>query len=323
MYDIELLIENDGIMYRPVLQEGVTWETERQGVPGKLSFSIINDNTDDEMKINIQEGNRVTMRYNGKPVFTGFIFTKKRDKEPVINIVAYDQLRYLKNKMSIDYENKTTSNLLKELAEDYLLQVGDIDDTKIAVSRREDNQTIFDIILSSLDDTIRAGGSVYVMYDDFGKIALKNISSLKLDCAINQNTAENFDYETSIDSETYNRIILYYDDEEKGKREHFALDDPNSIGNWGVLQKYEKIDNLNLLTPTLQSSLKLYNSKRRTLGVKGIFGDIRARAGYSVPVSLPLGDIVANSFLVIEKAKHTFSNGQHAMDLELRGGLIV
>ncbi len=323
MYNIELLIENNGVMYKPILQEGVTWETERQGTPGKLSFTIINDNTDNEMKINIQEGNRVTMRYNGEPVFTGFIFTKKRDKEPVINIVAYDQLRYFKNKMSIDYENKTTSNLLKELAEDYLLTVGEIDDTKIAVSRREDNQTIFDIILSSSDDTIRAGGNVYAMYDDFGKIALKDISSLKLDCVINTNTAENFDYETSIDNETYNRIILYYDNEEKGKREHFTLDDPENIGNWGVLQKYEKIDNLNLKTPTLTNSLKLYNSKRRTLSVKGIFGDIRARAGYSVPVSLPLGDIIADSFLVIEKAKHTFNNGQYTMDLELRGGLIV
>lgn len=321
--DIEILIENEGIIYVPVIQESVVWETERQGSPGKLSFSVINDNTSTEMKLNIQEGNRVTMRYKGHPVFNGFVFNKKRNKEQFISIVAYDQLRYFKNKISIDYENKKSSELLKSLADDFLLQIGDIDDTKIAVSRREDNQTVFDVILNSLDETIRNSGEVYVLYDNFGKLNLKNIQNLKLDCMVNADTATNFDYETSIDNETYNRIITYYDNEKSGKREHKTLDDPANIGRWGVLHLYQKIDKPELADIVLKNSLKLYNSKRRSLSVSGIVGDIRARAGFSVPVDLTLGDINANSFLVIERAKHTFKNSEHFMDLTLRGGLIV
>ena len=323
MNDIEILIENEGIIYVPVIQESVVWETERQGSPGKLSFSIINDNTSTEMKLNVQEGNRVTMRYKEQPVFNGFVFTKKRNKEQFINIVAYDQLRYFKNKISIDYENKKSSELLKSLADDFLLQIGDVDDTKIAVSRREDNQTVFDVILNSLDETIRSSGEVYVLYDDFGKLNLKNIQVLKLDCMVNSDTATNFDYETSIDNETYNRIITYYDNEKSGEREHKILDDPENIGRWGVLHLYQKIDRPELADTVLKNSLNLYNSKRRSLSVSGVVGDIRARAGFSVPVDLTLGDINANSFLVIERAKHTFKNSEHFMDLTLRGGLIV
>lgn len=69
--------------------------------------------------------------------------------------------------------------------------------------------------------------------------------------------------------------------------------------------------------------LKLYNSPRRSLSVKGVKGILEARAGVILPIHLTLGDINANSYLMIEKAKHSFQDGSYTMDLTLRGGMFV
>ncbi len=50
----ELLNENNGIIYQPTLAEGVEWSTERSGTPGKLTFSVLADDT-----LDIAEGNAV------------------------------------------------------------------------------------------------------------------------------------------------------------------------------------------------------------------------------------------------------------------------
>lgn len=323
MSEIEILIENEGIIYKPLVQEGITWETERMGAPGKLTFSILNDNSNSVMRLNIQEGNRVTMRYKKEPVFTGFLFTKKRNKDQLISITAYDQLRYLKNKYSYEYENKKASEIVQMIADDFQLTTGEIDDTEIALSRREDAQTLFDIILNALDDTVRLNQKQYVLYDDFGKITLKDIEHLKLDCLVTEETAENFDYETSIDKETYNRVILYYDDEETKKRIPYPVEDSYNISKWGILQFFQKIDNPEKGWEMAEGYLKLHNSKRRTLSVSGVLGDIRVRGGVSIPVHLTLGDINANTYLLAEKVKHSFKDNEHRMDITLRGDFFV
>lgn len=42
-----------------------------------------------------------------------------------------------------------------------------------------------------------------------------------------------------------------------------------------------------------------------------------------IPVSLNLGDIVANSYMMVEKAVHTFKENEHFMTLTLRGGEFI
>ena len=40
-------------------------------------------------------------------------------------------------------------------------------------------------------------------------------------------------------------------------------------------------------------------------------------------VSLNLGDIIANQFLVVEKVTHTYRGEEHMMDLSLIGGEFI
>ncbi len=149
--EVELLIHNGSKVYIPVVEEGITWQTERKGMPGELKFSVVKDDI-----INFTEGNAVRLKVDGKNVFYGFVFTKKRNKDGIIEVTAYDQLRYFKNKDTYVYTNKTAGEFIKMLASDFQMQIGTLEDTgfKIA-SRVEENNTLFDMILNALDVTLQ------------------------------------------------------------------------------------------------------------------------------------------------------------------------
>ena len=312
---IELLIQNGNKVFQPVLQDEIRWETERKGQPGKLTFSVVKDSI-----IDFQEGNPVRFKVNNTNIFYGFVFKKERDKENIINVTAYDQLRYFKNKDTYIYSNKTASELIKMITEDFNLRVGVLEDTgyKIA-SRIEDNKSLFDIVQNALDITLENKGKMYILYDDFGQLTLKNVESMKVNLLIDEETAENYKYTSTIDGETYNKIKLSYENNETGKREIYIAQDSSNINKWGVLQYFENIDDKVNGKAKADALLQLYNRKTRNT-ISNAFGDVRVRAGCSLPVKLNLGDIVVQNYMLVEKVQHIFKNDEHMMNLTLRGG---
>ena len=319
MADVELLIAHNNKLYQPIVEEGIKWETERSGSPSTLKFTVVKDEI-----INFQEGDPVRMRLDGQNVFYGFVFTKKRNKNHHIEVTAYDQLRYLKNKDTYVYENKTASQIIQMIAGDFNLNLGNIESTKYVIpSRVEDNQSLFDIIQNALDLELQNKGELYCLYDDFGSLTLKNIASMKLDLLISTETAEDFDYTSSIDQNTYNKVKLTYDNDETGEREVYIAQHSANQNQWGILQYFEKLQKGENGKEKADALLKLYNAKTRNLKINNALGDLRCRAGTMVVVQLYLGDISVSNYLLVEKATHTFSNGQHLMNLQLRGGEFV
>lgn len=317
--DVELLIQHGKKVYIPVVEEGITWSTERVGTPGQLTFNVVKDSI-----ISFTEGDAVRVKVNGKKVFYGFVFVKKRNKDGIITVTAYDQLRYLKNKDTYVYTNKTAGELIQMLASDFNMRTGTIEDTgfKIA-SRVEDNTALFDMIQNALDLTLQNKKEMYVMYDDFGNITLKNIASMQLNLLIDKETAENFDYTSSIDSDTYNKIKLTYDNEKTGKRDVYIAQDSKNMNTWGVLQFFEKLQKGENGKAKADALLELYNAKTKNLTISNAIGDTRVRAGCMVVVQLDLGDMKVRNLMLVEKCKHMFKNDEHSMDLTLRGGEFV
>ena len=324
--DVELMISSsDGAeLLLPAVEEGIQWTTQRRSTPGKLVFKVIQDD-----RLDFSEGAAVRLTVDGNKVFYGFVFTQKRDKDGIIEVTAYDQLRYLNNKDTYVYENKTASELLQMIASDFELKTGDVEDTgfKIA-SRVEENSSLFDMIENALDLTLQNSNEMFVLYDDFGKLALKNISSLfvKKDngyLLIDEESGENFEYSSSIDSDTYNKIKLTYDNEETGKREVYIAQDGGNINSWGVLQYFDTLKEGENGQVKAEALLKMYNAKTRKLKITNAFGDCNVRAGSMVAVRLDLGDMSVNNFMLVEKVTHTFKLDEHFMDLTFRGGEFV
>lgn len=320
MAKAEIIIQNGVEIMECAVEEGIVWETTRKGAPGKLTFTVVKDKA-----LNFQEGNAVKFIYGGAKIFFGFVFTKKRAGNDLIAVTCYDQLRYFKGKDTYVYKNKTASEFLKMLIADLkTVRAGNIENTGMKIpSRVQDNKTLMDMMQDALDITLRNTGKLFEIYDDFGAIALQNIESMKLDLLIDEETGEAFEYTSSIDSNTYNKIKLSYENKKKGKREIYIAQDSDNINRWGVLQYFETIDEKVNGKAKADALLSLYNQKTRNLSVKRAFGDPRVRAGSSVGVGLNLGDITVAKYMVVENVKHTFNESDHYMDLRLIGGGFV
>lgn len=315
----ELLIQHGNKVYQPAVEEGITWSTERKNSPGQLSFKVVKDSI-----INFEEGDAVRLKVNGSGVFYGFVFKKKRDKEQRITVTAYDQLRYLKNKDTYVYTNKTASEVIKMIANDFQMNTGYIEDTQFKIaSRVESNTSLFDIIGNALDLTLQNMKYMYVLYDDFGKLTLKGLDNMRLNLLIDEDTGENYDYTSSIDDNTYNRVKLTYDNQKTGKREVYIAQHGANINQWGVLQYYDTLKENENGQSKADALLDLYNHKTRNLTIKNALGDVRVRAGSMVVVIMDLGDIKVKNLMLVEKCKHTFKQSEHLMDLTLRGGDFV
>lgn len=313
---LSLLIDNGNQQFQPSVCDKITWSLERQGAPGKLTFSVIQDKV-----LNFSEGSRVCLFVGNTALFYGFVFERKRGRENVVDVVAYDQLRYLKNKDTYVYENLTATEVIRMIAADFQLTVGALEDTgfKIA-SRSEPDKTLFDIILTALDLTMTATGQMYTLYDDYGKLTLKNVGSMKQNLLINSVTAQDFDYSSSIDGETYNQVKVSIDNEETGKRDVYIAKHSENINAWGILQYYHKADSKETNGQASADALLLkYNRKTKKLSIKNAFGSISVRAGCLIPVMLNLGDMTVNYYMLVEKVTHNFEGNLHTMDLTLRG----
>lgn len=357
---VMLLIQNRDRLFIPCVPEKVTLELSRKGAPGTLKFSVLQD---DQLKM--EEGNVVQMCYGKTNLFKGFIFRRAEDEDGKVSVVAYDQLRYLKNKGIYSVVNKTASYLITQIADDFKLehkkQTKDssgnmseqeaICDTQYRIPKmRASNETLFDIIQKALDHTLLYDQSqnntkMYVLYDDFGVLTLKEVSQLDVPILIDAQTAQGFSFESSIDQDTYNQIILYEDNGDEGARVAGAVKDSANIARWGVLQKIESVNSRKVQNPQAKAEqmLKQFNAAKKSLKIKAAFGDVRVRAGSRIWIQLKVHDPDLNLGgktdktdgngdtsgkkdssstvvqLLVENVKHTFEAGGYTMDLTLVG----
>lgn len=156
----ELIVMHDRKdMYLIDPQDGVTLDRSPDLAPAKLSFRVFKDKV-----LNIEEGDLVNFKVNGKLVFVGYIFEKKRSKDNFIEITAYDQCKYLKSEGYYVFDGKkTASELIKALAEDLAIKVGDITPTTYKIGYIYDGKTYQDIILDMLKQTSIYSPAIPVM----------------------------------------------------------------------------------------------------------------------------------------------------------------
>ena len=62
---------------------------------------------------------------------------------------------------------------------------------------------------------------MYVLYDDVGKLTLRNVEDMKLNVMIDDETAQDYDFTVSIDKDTYNQIKLFRANDDTKKRDVF------------------------------------------------------------------------------------------------------
>lgn len=314
-------IQNGHNGFEPVVLDDIQWETERKGSPGKLTLKVIQDE-----KLNIEEGNAVSFKVGKTGVFYGYIFKRSTDKTNILSLTCYDQIRYLKSKDTYNFQNTTANRIAGSICNDFGIKTGELEETAYVISAViYDNKTLLDMIQDSLDMTLTNTKKLYVLFDDYGKLTIRQIARMKVGLIVDPDTAETYEFDSSIDSETYNRIKLEYEDSETHKREFWTAEDKETQKRWGTLQYFESInkDEKDSAQSKANSLLELYNLPTKHLTVKNVLGDLRVRGGSMVLVQLTVGNEKVNHWMVVDKATHTFKQNEHFMELKLIGGGFV
>lgn len=303
---------NDKYVQEPVTVEGIQWETAISGEPAKLTFTVIKDD-----KLAFDEGGKVVFLYGDVQVFSGFVFEKSRDKNHHIQVTCFDSTFYLKNKENYAFSGARADQIIKRIADDIGLNVGHLTNTGYVIPKlAASDQSLFDTIQQALDVTMMASAESYCLFDNFGLLELRNSNEMITDLLITYDTAENFDYTTTIADGTYNSIVVK---DNNGKS--VILNNKPSQEKYGVLQLVLDSQNGGNALVNAQAALATRGKPSRTFSVNGIFGDIRVRAGSSVYVYLDLGDHICDHSLQVTRATHTFNNGHHTMELTLIDGV--
>ncbi len=280
--------------------------------PTKLYLDILFDN-----KIKFYEGDSICVKSDENNIFFGYIFTKKIIDNDIVSIISYDQIRYLIARDTYIYKNKTASQVLKMICADFNIKTGSIEDTNYIIPYRiEENQTILDIIYTSLDLTKSFNGNQYVLFDDFGKLALKSYNSMKLPILIDfNNSVISYSHITSIDKNVYNSVKVSVKNKKTKVISTYLEEDNENKKKWGTLRIFKRLPNdFNSVQVKnyAKNILSIYNKLSEKIEVI-CFGNEKVRAGNLIDI------IIENNTktMIIEECTHTIQNNEHIMKLLL------
>ncbi|MDE7260523.1 MAG: hypothetical protein K2N78_00430 [Oscillospiraceae bacterium] len=298
--------------------QSVTYTTNRTGSPGTLKFTVNAYNG-----LSFIEGDPVRFSVDGQLVFLGWVFTKNRDRHAIIEVTCYDQLRYLKANASYCFTGRTAGEIITEIAEDFQLTAGRLDDTGYPIPTLiMEEKSCLDIISTALQRTLLATGKLYTFFDNGGALSLREAGSMVGEGIVGTGSLlTSYQYKTDIDQQTYNSIKLARPNEATGKADIFQVMDSGNISRYGLLQFYKTVDeNLNdaQVESQARAMLKYHNRRFRTLKCQAL-GILGLRAGQMLMMDVAtLGDISLHGLVLLERVTHTFKNDLHEMDFEVQ-----
>ena len=301
------------------------------GQPGKITFDFSNDGS-----VSFDYGSTVSLSIDDDNKFYGYVFIKKKNGQTKkLNVTAYDQLRYLKNKDTYVASGKTSHEMFEWICSDFQLKTGRIDKTTYVLpDKLFDDKSLGDILQDGLDMTLAATKEWRIIRDTAGKLEYLNINNLRTDLVIGDaSLLKDYDYEGSIDGDTFNQIKVineYTPKKPKGTpagsgsepkvRESYVVRDPAHIADWGVLQFTEKITkeaNPGQLQERAEVLLGQKNRVTRKITLPCI-GDWRVRSGNGIYVSIEdCGEVSLNQYMLVMGCTHTVNNEEHTMDIEV------
>ena len=292
----------------------ITWTTDRTGGPGTLKFSVVKAGD-----LSFTEGDIVRLSVDGELQFYGWVFTKVKNRWGEISVTCYDRLRYLKANASYNFVDQTAGDILRQIAADLKIDVGEIEDTGYRIpSLRQTDQSCLDIMATAIEKTLLGTGRIYVLFDDGNGLALK--APEKSNIMIGEKSLLlDYDYKTDIDTRTYNSVKLSRPNKETGRADVFVAQDTYTQGQWGLLQLYQSVDeglNDAQVKARAEATLTAYDRRMKSLRVHSL-GVPGLRAGQLLLMKVAgLGDIDLDQYVLLEQVTHTWTNDVHEMDFD-------
>lgn len=281
----------------------------------KFTFTVIKDDV-----VSFNQGDAVSVKFDSTGIFYGYVFSKKRDKKGLIEVVCYDQMRYLKNRRTYTRGKMTLDEVVNTIARDYALKVGSVAKCGgVLKAVAADNVSLLDVIVKACRDTRSLTGERFILYDDGGYLVLKNEKDMTVPVMVDSSGAENFVYKDTIDKDVYNMIEVYSDNKKLNTRTVTRVSDKESIDAWGTLILTKKaVDEENSYNEA-KRLLGEYNRINRDIVIKNVHGNEEYRPGCSLYIRLVMGDLALDGYVRVRKAVHIFENNRYSTDIYLDG----
>lgn len=310
---------NTQINLSPCLSQ-VDWEESLLDQPGKCTLQYLGDG----LEQGFGEGSNIVVAVGDTTVFDGYVFTRKIGHGDLVTVTSYDRLRYLNSKDTFIFKDATVDDIFNKICESQELP------HKITTScsfvpapAAPDNKSLYSMIIRALDEAIISTGQYIIVRDNHGEIEMIDVAELETQILVGDSSLlTGFDFQSSIDQNTYNYVKLIQENKETNVREVYVAKDSSTIQKWGRLQYFEKVDeeaNAAQIKARADALLKLYNKATKSLRVTCL-GDISVRAGSGVGVSisrLEREGIAKMKMAYCSRVKHSINKQQHTMDLTL------
>lgn len=287
-------------------------------------FEMLVNANDVNYQQGLELGGIVTFSNNGTVVFVGIIVTDDRTLT-TRTYTAYDFAYYLnKSEAMKQYSDISVSDAIRQLCDEYAVPIGGIVEIPTLVNHIYNGDKVSDIIRDLLKKATDERGEKYRFEVRVNKLYVEKYTDLIVEAKYvpyvggkEFNAAElpgEYSATYSI-ADMCNRVTVVASSE-KHIQIYGKSEDAQSIEQYGLLTKIEKVDDKNASQAGNIAAKKLAELNRITIDRNmKFFGDDVVRSGRLLVFNKPEIDLVG-TFLVVN-CTHSYTPALHTMTLSL------
>ena len=309
------LIKDTGVIYDITNAcAKITWKGSASEAARSVDFDYINAPYDKTVNLpSVATGDYISLEDTKEgEIFFGQIFgVKKSSQTGTITFTAYDMMKHLlESRGQYNFKNLTAEAIASQVCADIQVSIRHLHQTGINIASMIcDKMKIYDIIMAGYTKAHKITGDKY-----FAMIYKRGLGVYKTEWAVkgfvlSESTNIFASSITESMDEIKNRVLIFDD---KGKQIGEVKDD-DSLKKFGVFQEiYSKEDGIDETTGA-KNLLKVIPTQ--SIKISAI-GDINCLSCYFVEVKDSATGLSGKYW--ISSDSHTFENGTHKMELELR-----
>lgn len=286
------------------LMPSITWSGDYKSAARELSGSILSLPDGSLPTVELNVGDAITLEVDGKTKFAGHIVSLTRISEyGTLDFRCYDRGRILKgNAITKQFASVTPEAAVREIAAEFGIELGEIAETGVPITRNFVAVDIYSIILTMYTMASEQTGKKYIVRFDALKLCVlekkKPADPVRIAAKVN---LQDLTVSESIEN-LVNRVQIYNDSHTVVSTEENA----DSISKYGLMQS--QIKESDTAAQKAAANITDNSGPVQKITVNNL-GDIRAITGTVVELKEPHTGLVGEFY--VDSDVHTWKRGQY------------